>query len=211
MQIETKIKRIWKSFKRASASGNFRRIHKWENKLEHAQHRLCPWNPLSKKESLYKLKARIDSIKYRSDFRLEDYKWEWCGTCKGAFVRCPNCGNNCCNAMVGKFRKDGSKPDNTDKWEDLVDCPVCNTAYDIQNFAYRIGIDPPRSAFPDADAIERKSDEWWERSFDWLDDEESKQKTSEGFNDLFNATPEELGQAAVDAATKSQDGTIKHD
>jgi hypothetical protein len=212
MHIETKIKQIGKSLKRAKSSGNFRRIHKWENALEHAHHRMCPWNPLSKTESLFRLKKRVDAIKFRSDFRIEDYKWDWCGTCRCAFVRCPNCGNNCCNAMVGKFRKDGSKPDNTDDWKDLVDCPICDIAYDIQHFAYRIGANPTRSDFPNADEIERKSDECWSKSFDWLNDEERKQKSPDGFNDLFNATSEELGKSAVDAATKSQDGTIKqHD
>ena len=204
MKLEEKNKQICRSLKKARLSGNFRRIHKWEAKRERIQHKLCPWNPRYTSESLHKLKARVDAIRFRSDFRFEDYKWEWCGTCKGPFVRCPHCGNNCCNAVIGRFRKDGTKPTRDDKWEDLVDCTVCASAYDIQHFAYRTGTEPKRSEFPDADELERKADEWLPSSFDWLDELEKQKKAEEAVTALFNATPEELGQAAVDAVKKSQ-------
>lgn len=171
MNIEDKIKQLHKNLVRARKSGNFRRIHKWENKLEHANKRMCPWNGLNKKESLFRVKRRIDGIRFRSDHRFEDYKWDWCGVLKCAFVRCPHCGNNCCNAVYGRLL-DGEP---TYDWDnpDTIICPTCPIAYDIQEFAYRLGKEPPRSSFPNADAVEERHDDLWNESFDWLDDNKS--------------------------------------
>ena len=36
------------------------------------------------------------------------YRWDWCGTCDGAYVECPKCGNNSCNGGSGAFDKDGN-------------------------------------------------------------------------------------------------------
>lgn len=174
MSTEAKVSQLFRNLRRARLRGNIRCIHKWENDLLHAQHRLCPWNPRYKHESLFRIKARIDSIRFRSDYRIEDYKWEWCGVCKDAMVRCPECGNNCCSPMYGRLRKDGTKPTQEDKWEDRVECPVCKLANDVQHFAYRTGKEPKREAFPNADQIERDCDKWWNETFEWLDEEEKK-------------------------------------
>jgi hypothetical protein len=201
MNIEAKIKRIGKSLKRARKSGNFRRIHKWENDLAHVQKRMCSWEPLIKRESLFRIKKRIEAIRFRSDHRFEDYKWDWCGLCRCAFVRCPHCGNNCCNAGHGWLRPDGTKPQNGDRIEDLVQCTICKTAYDIQELAYRLGKEPSRSSFPDADRIEEDFAKNVNATFDWLNDQNVNDPAA--FNALFNSTPEELGSSAVRETQKS--------
>jgi hypothetical protein len=46
------------------------------------------------------------------------YTWHWCSTCKCHYVRCPKCGNNCCNGMYGRlFGKE---------------CDECYAAYEYQ-------------------------------------------------------------------------------
>jgi hypothetical protein len=171
VNIETKIKRLGKSLKQAQKSGNFRRIHKWENDIDHANKRMCPWNPLIKRESLFRIKNQLANV------NVTDYTWDWCGLCRCAFVRCPKCGNNCCNAGYGWLRPNGSRPQQGDDYYDLVPCTVCKTAYDIQEFAYRTGTEPPRSNF-DADRIEADCDNRINESFDWLDEEENAEPTS---------------------------------
>ena len=195
MNIEAKIKRLGKSLQRARKSGNFRRIHKWENAVEHAYKRMCPWNHLHKNESLFRVKDRLNNV------RVTDYKWDWCGLCRKAFVRCPHCGNNCCNAGYGWLRPDGTKPQRGDDIKDLVQCTVCKTAYDIQEFAYRRGKEPQRSSFPNAEQIESDYDKKVNASFDWLNERNANDII--GFSSLFNATPEELGESAVRATQKS--------
>lgn len=46
------------------------------------------------------------------------YHWEYCPLCDAYFVRCPLCGNNCCNAMYGTVV---GKP-----------CPECPATYAYQ-------------------------------------------------------------------------------
>ena len=198
MTIEDKIRRIGKRLKQARHSGNFRRIHKWENKMAHAARRAWPWNPLAKCESLFRIKKRIDALELRTDYHFEDYTWDWCGLCRDAFVRCPHCSNNCCNASYGKVRQDGSLPQPGD--EGLADCPVCKTAYDVQEFAYRLGKEPKRESFPHADQVESEWHNDWCKSFEWIDEEENRQ--SDGAKALFTATSEELGRSAVENVTK---------
>lgn len=48
------------------------------------------------------------------------FKWEWCSDCHMPFIRCPKCGNNCCNALYG-VTVDGSV------------CDVCPSAYIYQD------------------------------------------------------------------------------
>jgi len=44
--------------------------------------------------------------------------WDYCGTCKRAFIRCEKCGNNCCNGGHGEIN---GEP-----------CDACDSAYKIQ-------------------------------------------------------------------------------
>ena len=30
-----------------------------------------------------------------------DKQWRWCRLCKVYYIKCPVCGNNCCNGMAG--------------------------------------------------------------------------------------------------------------
>lgn len=209
MNIEDKIKCIDKNLRRARKSGNFRRIHKWENVISHARRRMCPWNPLCKRESLFRVKDRLNRIEALSGYKLADYKWDWCGLCKDAMVSCPKCGSNCCNAGYGRLRKDGTKPTREDNWEDTIACPICTFAYDVQEFADRLGKAPSREAFPNADQIERDYDTWWTETFEWLDDEEKKRQT-EAVNALFSATSEELGASAVKMANQQKTDDSEH-
>lgn len=45
---------------------------------------------------------------------------EYCGLCDSFFVRCPRCGNNCCNAGSGKE-------------ENGEQCILCMKAYEFQD------------------------------------------------------------------------------
>ena len=51
--------------------------------------------------------------------KAKTHEWDYCGTCKRAFVRCGTCGNNCCNAMHGEI--------------DGKECTDCSSAYELQS------------------------------------------------------------------------------
>ena len=57
--------------------------------------------------------------------------WDWCSMC-GPNVKCPKCGNNCCNGSYGYLpsRTLWGKPGD-------VQCDVCPAAYDYQD-AHRL-------------------------------------------------------------------------
>lgn len=50
------------------------------------------------------------------------FEIDWCPQCEEHFVRCPRCGNNCCNAGFGTA--DGHV------------CDVCPLAYQYQELMY---------------------------------------------------------------------------
>ena len=47
------------------------------------------------------------------------FQWGWCELCKSSFIRCPKCGNNCCNGGRGTL-------DNGEK------CNICDLSYEYQ-------------------------------------------------------------------------------
>jgi hypothetical protein len=49
------------------------------------------------------------------------FTWELCEQC-GPFVRCPKCGNNCCNGGYGKV--------------DGKECDVCPLSYQYQELGF---------------------------------------------------------------------------
>jgi len=51
---------------------------------------------------------------------------EWCETCKVFFVKCPKCGNNCCNGGYGP-----SLFDDVPKKE-VGTCDICPLSYQYQ-------------------------------------------------------------------------------
>jgi hypothetical protein len=53
-----------------------------------------------------------------SPFKPFVFTWGWCKQCEGAFVRCPVCSNNHCNATCGELN--GKK------------CPYCELGYQYQ-------------------------------------------------------------------------------
>jgi hypothetical protein len=70
------------------------------------------------------------------------FTWEYCGDCEAMFVRCPKCGNNCCNGGFGTVTKDKGLP--TDRWDNTTkDCDVCNLAYEYQRLAREAKLVPP--------------------------------------------------------------------
>jgi len=42
-----------------------------------------------------------------------EHKWDYCGLCEKPFVRCGNCGNNCCSGTE--------------------ECDQCSSAYEMQS------------------------------------------------------------------------------
>lgn len=57
--------------------------------------------------------------------------WGWCDLCDCAFVRCPKCGNNCCNAGTGDL-PNGER------------CG-CEAAYDHQHKCDKDGTSPTKA------------------------------------------------------------------
>ena len=86
-----------------------------------------------------KFKQIFDEIYLKPNWKSKEKKvfkftWEYCEACDAMFVRCPKCGNNCCNGSFGKITKDKGLP--TRKWDNTVkDCDVCNLAYMYQQLA----------------------------------------------------------------------------
>lgn len=63
------------------------------------------------------------------------FTWEYCGHCETMFVKCPMCGNNCCNAGFGKVKSLFEPASFGD--EKATMCPVCNLAYAYQQLAQK--------------------------------------------------------------------------
>jgi len=62
----------------------------------------------------------------------QSFAVERCEFC-GWFVKCPKCGNNCCNGGFGNMDKDGNPlPWNTQD-KDAQPCDMCPTAYAVQD------------------------------------------------------------------------------
>ena len=64
------------------------------------------------------------------------FTWDYCGLSDCMFVRCPKCGNNCCNAGFGFVGKKDDKPIANFKVPHKT-CDVCNLAYQYQDLAYK--------------------------------------------------------------------------
>jgi hypothetical protein len=69
------------------------------------------------------------------------FTWEYCEMCDCMFVRCPKCGNNCCNASFGRTTKDGLPTTSFDE-ETTITCDVCNLAYMYQELADKTNFTP---------------------------------------------------------------------
>jgi hypothetical protein len=63
------------------------------------------------------------------------FTWEYCSHCEKMFVRCPACGNNCCNAGFGKVKSLFEPAEIGDK--KATTCPVCKLAYMYQDLAWK--------------------------------------------------------------------------
>jgi hypothetical protein len=86
-----------------------------------------------------KFKQIFDETYLKPQYKWKEKKvfkftWDYCELCDGMFVRCPKCGNNCCNGVFGRVTKDKELP--TKKWDNTTkDCDVCNLAYMYQQLA----------------------------------------------------------------------------
>jgi hypothetical protein len=83
-------------------------------------------------------------LKHWKEEKVFKFTWEYCGHCQGMFVRCPMCGNNCCNSGSGKV-KSLYEPTwmNDPKGKH---CPVCNLAYQYQDLSYQTKTAPKPTA-----------------------------------------------------------------
>ena len=68
------------------------------------------------------------------------FTWEYCKLCRVMFVRCPVCGNNCCNATFGMVNK-FMRPVNYNR-RGARPCPVCNLVYEYQDLAWKTNTAP---------------------------------------------------------------------
>ncbi len=75
-------------------------------------------------------------------------KWNWCGTCRCAYITCSKCGNNCCNAGTSTL-PNGEQ------------CG-CKEAYEYQ----KTHTPPSRESFPDADEIENTTNSFWNAEYE---------------------------------------------
>jgi hypothetical protein len=86
----------------------------------------------------------VDSNSTRGSI-MEDFNkcWEWCALCECAFIRCPKCGNNGCNAGSGAFDANGKRT-YAGASDAVVKCDVCDRAHEFQMGAYECNRVPAR-------------------------------------------------------------------
>ena len=70
------------------------------------------------------------------------FEWKWCATCDSPYVKCNNCGNNCCNGGTNNL-PDGSV------------CG-CKEAYEYQDLVYKNKLQPIKSDFPPEDVMDEE-------------------------------------------------------
>lgn len=58
------------------------------------------------------------------------FVWGWCETCDAPYIKCPKCGNNCCNGGYGEING--------------VVCDTCNLAYQYQQLAGKTNTEPKK-------------------------------------------------------------------
>jgi ribosome-binding protein aMBF1 (putative translation factor) len=71
-----------------------------------------------------------------------EFKWEFCPICEAYFIRCPKCGNNCCNGASGQV--------------DGQECDVCELCYEFQELSYNNHLQPKITDEDVAKALENK-------------------------------------------------------
>ena len=76
------------------------------------------------------------------------FEFGWCETCGGAFVYCPKCGNNCCNAGYGDLHGEV--------------CDVCPLAYQYQKLAEETKTEPSKEWIEKHPAERLKLKSWFE-------------------------------------------------
>lgn len=83
-------------------------------------------------------------LKRWKEEKVFKFTWDYCEHCDVMFVRCPACGNNCCNAGFGKIKSLFEPAAFND--EKATMCPVCNLAYAYQELAWKTKTAPKPTA-----------------------------------------------------------------
>lgn len=91
------------------------------------------------------------------------FTWDYCATCDTMFVRCPACGNNCCNAGFGTVTKDIKPLSHGDPKG--IDCPICNLAYQFQHLAWKTKEAPPEPSKKEKKRLREENEEAMNRLF----------------------------------------------
>ena len=108
----------------------------------------CPGLAKHRFNFMKKFKQIFDDTYLKPSYKFDEKKvfkftWDYCELCDNMFVRCPKCGNNCCNGGFGKVTKNKELP--TNKWDSTTtDCNVCNLAYMYQELAYKMKCVPKK-------------------------------------------------------------------
>lgn len=94
------------------------------------------------------------------------FTWDYCAQCDCMFVRCPMCGNNCCNAGFGTVDKNFKPVCWSDKAfqaskKNTQDCPVCNLAYQFQHLGWKTKTSPPLPSKKIRKEEKKKLDDSW--------------------------------------------------
>ena len=76
------------------------------------------------------------------------FQWGYCELCRGTFVYCPKCGNNCCNAGYGYLNGET--------------CDVCELAYQYQALAWETKKNPSKQWIKKHPAEITKKKSWFE-------------------------------------------------
>ena len=92
------------------------------------------------------------------------FTWEYCAQCDTMYVKCPMCGNNCCNAGFGRIKGLFEPVHFAEKSKKAIECPVCNLAYAYQHLAWKHKDHPEVSKKTKKEA-KKKLDEGWDKIF----------------------------------------------
>lgn len=95
------------------------------------------------------------------------FEWHWCEQCETAYVRCPVCGNNCCNAGYGEVGACKNKEDSYSEKQ----CRVCALAYEYQDVGWKYGFAPSKEELDKLGRVHVKVD--WLEEFEKMDNEKT--------------------------------------
>lgn len=101
------------------------------------------------------------------------FEWEYCSTCRGYMIRCPKCGNNCCNGGYGRMIDGKPIKWNEPNQENAEHCDVCPLAYQYQELGWKHKENPK----PTEEELAQRDDV--SKLFDNLNNENTKKSQEE--------------------------------